>query len=372
MPAPTPPSLHYLIFYVTARCNLRCRHCFYFDELDKPDMLTLDEIERLAASIGRLTFLRMTGGEPFLRKDLPEIMEKFYRLAGTRRMGIITNGTVRKQVLSALERVRELTPDLKLDVGISIDDLWEAHDKIRDKEGTFELATSLLRELVDLRKQMPNLEISTVTTVTAANCRRLREIYDYLESLGVDRISCNLIRGKVPDGELKAVDLEAYQQFQESLVAHHRRKHGDVMSALRRAKNEIARKAIFTIVGNGSSPDQTFRIGTSGRADGGYYALGKDAPVHCQAARAIAVLKENGTVHTCELLDRPLGNLREVNFDWHALWNSPHAQEARRFIDETGCSCTHECFLTASILFGAKHRLKLGAEWLKEMWNSTF
>ncbi|MBI2190841.1 MAG: radical SAM protein [Planctomycetes bacterium] len=367
------PALRYLIFYVTARCNLRCRHCFYFDELDKPDRLNLEQIEKVARSVGRLTFLRITGGEPFLRKDLPEVMEKFYTYSGTRRMGVITNGTVGKQTLAALDRVWDLAPDLHLDVGVSIDDLGEGHDRVRDKAGTFDLATALLRDLVERRRVLSNLEVSTVTTVTARNCHRLREIYDYLESLGVDRISCNLIRGKVPDDELRAVDLKAYREFQESLAAYHRRKHRGPWSALRRAKNEVARRAIFNIVGNGRQPqDLSFRIGTSGRADGGYYALGEESPVHCQAARAIAVLKEDGTVHTCELLDRPLGNLRDVDFDWNAVWSSPAAESARRFIDETGCSCTHECFLTASLLFGREHRVQLAASWAGEVWKSLF
>ena len=61
-----------LILLVTSRCNARCIHCFFADELNQtPDIMTLDDYQRLSAELSSLCQLYLAGGEPFLRKDLP-------------------------------------------------------------------------------------------------------------------------------------------------------------------------------------------------------------------------------------------------------------------------------------------------------------
>ena len=73
-----PNKLGYIILYVTNRCNFRCDFCFYYAEIDKgrkPTELTLNEIDKLTKSAGRLVQLSMTGGEPFLRKDFAELTD---------------------------------------------------------------------------------------------------------------------------------------------------------------------------------------------------------------------------------------------------------------------------------------------------------
>jgi len=75
-----PRQVGYLIFYVTNRCNFRCEFCFYYAEIEKgrkPNELSLDEIDQLTRKLGPLLQLSLTGGEPFLRKDLDEITHMF-------------------------------------------------------------------------------------------------------------------------------------------------------------------------------------------------------------------------------------------------------------------------------------------------------
>jgi len=73
-----------LIFFVTSRCNLLCRHCFYWEELNKKKgELELPEIEKIAKSLPNLLTVSLTGGEPYLRPDLPEIASAFEQYAGT-------------------------------------------------------------------------------------------------------------------------------------------------------------------------------------------------------------------------------------------------------------------------------------------------
>src|ERR1700757_1518196 len=69
---------------VTSVCDMRCTHCFFTDELDdrprKKLQMKTGEIERIAEPLGgNLGVLILAGGEPFTRKDLPEIVNAFYR-----------------------------------------------------------------------------------------------------------------------------------------------------------------------------------------------------------------------------------------------------------------------------------------------------
>ena len=81
---------------VTDRCNLRCTYCMPLDAAFKPreELLTFEEIARVAgvsATLGIRT-IRLTGGEPLLRRDLPELVRQLVAVPGIEEVAITTNG----------------------------------------------------------------------------------------------------------------------------------------------------------------------------------------------------------------------------------------------------------------------------------------
>lgn len=81
---------------VTDRCNLRCTYCMPEDVvfLDKGELLTFEEISRfveIAAPLG-IDKIRLTGGEPLLRRDLPRLVRMLAAIPGIRDVGLTTNG----------------------------------------------------------------------------------------------------------------------------------------------------------------------------------------------------------------------------------------------------------------------------------------
>ena len=76
----TERKLESIFLFVTGRCNAKCAMCFYAQEMDKkqPD-LTFDEIKKISETAGQFNRLWISGGEPTLREDLPEILELFYK-----------------------------------------------------------------------------------------------------------------------------------------------------------------------------------------------------------------------------------------------------------------------------------------------------
>src|SRR6185312_9496513 len=92
---------------VTDRCNIRCFYCMPEEAVafaPRQDILTFEEIEcfvRVAASLG-VNKLRMTGGEPLLRRDLPKLIERLGRIPGIRDVALTTNGVLLEQHAQAL------------------------------------------------------------------------------------------------------------------------------------------------------------------------------------------------------------------------------------------------------------------------------
>ena len=96
---------------VTDRCNFRCAYCMpkevFGDDyvfLPKNELLSFEEIERFAklfASLG-VKKLRLTGGEPLMRRDLPKLVEKLMKIEGIEDIGLTTNGVLLKQYAQPL------------------------------------------------------------------------------------------------------------------------------------------------------------------------------------------------------------------------------------------------------------------------------
>src|SRR5213075_418639 len=85
-------KLNTIIFFVTSHCNATCETCFYWDELNQKGDLSWDEIVKLSEKTPPFTDLWFSGGEPTLRRELPEIIDLFIRNNGVRYINLPTNG----------------------------------------------------------------------------------------------------------------------------------------------------------------------------------------------------------------------------------------------------------------------------------------
>ena len=92
---------------VTDRCNIRCFYCMPEGEVEympRPELLTYEEMERfvrVAVSLG-VNKIRLTGGEPLVRKDLASLVERLHRIDGIRDIALTTNGVLLAQQAQAL------------------------------------------------------------------------------------------------------------------------------------------------------------------------------------------------------------------------------------------------------------------------------
>jgi molybdenum cofactor biosynthesis protein A len=112
--------LNYLRLAVTDRCNLRCFYCMPEEGiryLPKKELLTFEEIERLItllASMG-ITKVRLTGGEPFVRTDLMQLVRRIVEIPGIRDLHLTTNGILTAPHIPELKKLGIASVNLSLD-----------------------------------------------------------------------------------------------------------------------------------------------------------------------------------------------------------------------------------------------------------------
>ncbi len=332
----TPVSL---IFFVTSRCNLLCTHCFYWAELNKPKKeLSLEEIEKVSRSLPNLLSLSLTGGEPYLRPDLPEIAEAFERNCGVRNIQIPSNGLLVDKTLARAEALLKKVRRARVATGVSLDGPEEIHNAIRQNQRSFQKALETLEGLKKLKPQFPNLSVGVALTVSAANQDRLDEFYEYVrDKLEPDAITITLTRGDPIDPSLKKVDLDRYHDFSKRVIDY-------------RLKHRVSRGWMDRMVI--AKEEETYRLIRA--------ASGADKRISpCYAGQLIGILSETGEVHLCETLEKSMGNVRDFDCDLAALWRSQGGESARRHQQELGCQCTYECAMSVNTLFNPRRAARI-------------
>ncbi|MHB1176493.1 MAG: radical SAM protein, partial [Sulfuriferula sp.] len=112
--------IEYLRLSVTDRCDLRCSYCMPegFKDFEEPaHWLTFDEIERLLGAFARLGLkrVRITGGEPLLRRDLPVLAARIANLPGIEDLSLSTNATQMDKHATALKSAGVTRLNVSLD-----------------------------------------------------------------------------------------------------------------------------------------------------------------------------------------------------------------------------------------------------------------
>lgn len=335
-----------LYLFVTSTCNAKCNFCFYWDELNKHADMTFAEIRHIAESLRGLRTLMISGGEPFIRKDLPEIVHAFAR-NGVHSISIPTNGTLKDRTVKMVKQMLEENPELYVSVGISLDDFAEQHNRIRQIRKCFEKALQTLRELQKLQKNYPNLRVTVSTVLSGYNHKRIDAFVDFVKTLNVDDHNIELVRGNPEYPE----SFQNYRAFAEHYFMLHPKveHHYRITENTKRANPRLGKLGKAAQYAFGLMNDQSKR---------NVVLQKKPWPFACVAGKRFIVIDHNGILRACELRGKVL-NLRDYDFDVpRALASAPMQEELRR-IAKARCwdRCTHGCFIEASMRYTPKAML---------------
>lgn len=286
---------------ITYRCNARCNMCNVWEYPTRPDEeIRMDVIDKLP----QMFFTNVTGGEPFVRQDLPEIVGVLRKK--TKRIVISTNGFFTDRIVSLCQRY----PDLG--IRISIEGLEKANDNIR---GIPDGYNRTMKTLSTLRK-MGIKDIGFGMTVQDLNYKDLTALYDMAKNLGYEFATATLHNSHYFhkwDNRIENKE-EVIAEF-EKLIR------------LLLKSNKI--KECFRAY---------FNYGLIN------YIKGNKRLLPCEMGKNGFFLDPYGDVLPCNGMDekQSMGNLKEKT--WDEIWNSERAKEVRRMVK----NCPKNCWMIGS------------------------
>jgi MoaA/NifB/PqqE/SkfB family radical SAM enzyme len=225
-------------------------------------------------------------------------------------------------------------------IALGIDGLKEAHEKIRRKPGSWDKAIHTARTLKEMKKEFPNLDVQTCTCVMNSNQDTIFEWYDFLKyDLKPDKVNINYIRPPSADPKELEFDHQMYARLSQMILE-------DTKNAV--IKNNYGGEAgFFKAAIDIYMHDLIAKTKETGKPQ-----------MTCYAGTAGAVIYDEGTISSCENLES-IGNLRDYDWNFQAVWNSPQMKERRKKAS-SGCFCTHESnSYYPSLPFNPKHLIQI-------------
>jgi MoaA/NifB/PqqE/SkfB family radical SAM enzyme len=300
--------------------------------------LTPAEVARVFGSLGRLDVVRLSGGEPFLREDLPEIADAIARASRPHVLHVTTNGSFPDRVAAFAESFRA---PRRLSFMVSLDGHREEHDKSRGARVTYDTALETVRRLVALRRRL-GLDVSVNhTVISAASLEDAERVRAELAPLGVD------VQSVLAYAESSMYGIKLRGKRAEHLIVptgyplHPRLAGADVVGFVR---GELQR---LRAVRNPAR-----RIGKA------YYLRGLLARLEsdphprprprCVALRSHVRLLPDGSVPVCQFNTEVVGNIREQSL--RSVWRGERARASRAWVDACP-GCWAECEVMPSALY---------------------
>jgi MoaA/NifB/PqqE/SkfB family radical SAM enzyme len=328
----------YLILGMTNLCNSKCVTCFYWDHLNVNRHLemSLADYDRALADLPSLYSVVLTGGEPTLNRDLPEVTRLLYRRHEASNVTMPTNSLVPEQVESVVARALESRHDERqtFTVGLSLDHLGERHDRIRGAPGNFPRVEDTYRRLAALKRRKAGLVVNVQTVLASFNRDDLPEITGWVSANfpEIDFHSFELLRPPFPDSSIRPLTAAEYATALTSLKPYWATfdRYRPILRNLKVAAREAELETLY-----------------------------RERMVYpCYAGTVSGVLNPEGTVSLCEV-QWEIGNIRDYGWSFSKAWFSEKADAMRHRIAKRECWCTHSCFMSSSLPFSVKGLTKM-------------
>lgn len=324
-----PPQPRNAIVAVTLNCNARCTMCDIWQN-DMHGEIAPEVFGRLPPS---LQDVNISGGEPFLRRDLPEILAAIKRTNPRARLVISTNGfqpTKTKQMLPEI-----LAADPKIAVRVSIDGMHDTHDAVRGIPNGFQKCVQTL----DLCREAGVSDLGIGFTLLEQNVGELGDVHRFAEDRRL-QLSITV-----------ATDSTIY--------------FGENKESMRPQSSHAVRQAFSRVIDTQLRKwdlKENFR-GWFNRTLMQYHETNK-RPFTCDGASGFFYMDSFANIYLCHILNVRIGNL--VQQTWEELWSSAEATQARDIAAHCD-KCWLVCTGKAQIW---EHKWQIGAEIVRDKLRS--
>jgi len=302
---------------VTYRCNARCHMCNIWEHPTKNnEEISPTFLEKLPP----LDFCNITGGEPFLRNDIEDIVKILNTKA--KRVVISTNGYFTERILEVVKEYKDIG------IRISIEGLPNANDELRGIKNGFDRG---LRTLLELHR-MGLKDIGFGITVSDRNARDMIELYQLAKAMGVEFAT--------------AIIHNSYYFHKYDNVI---KKREEVIECFKILIKELLK---------------TKRIKNWFRAYFNYgiinYINGKSRLLPCEAGTENFFVTPSGNIVPCNGSDEPwvMGNIKAKS--WEEIWYGERAEEIRKRVK----NCQKNCWMIGTAAPVMKKYIKVPIKWV--------
>ena len=287
---------------VTYRCNAKCTMCNRYKVPSKPEEeISLETIRKLP----EMYFTNITGGEPFIRDDLKDIVRELYKKSD--RIVISTNGFFTDKIVDLCKEFPQIG------IRISIEGLEQTNNDIRGLEDGYNRGYTTLKKLVDMGMQ----DVGFGMTVQDRNAADLVPLYNISDELGM---------------EFATASLHNSFYFVES--------HNIIKDRLMVAQNF---EDLINRLLESNSPKKWFRAYFNHGLIN--YIFSQKRLLPCDMSFDTFFIDPYGDVMPCNGTKEKqvMGNLNEQS--WDELWNSKQAEKVRKLVR----NCDRNCWMIGSV-----------------------
>jgi MoaA/NifB/PqqE/SkfB family radical SAM enzyme len=326
---------------VTYSCPSRCATCDIWQK--KVDDLSVDEYGRLFPTLEKVpVWVTVSGGDQFVRRDLDEVVRLIKTQIEPGIVNIPMNGVITERIFDLLPKIAHHTVGAQLVLNLSVDEIGEAHDRIRGADRNFEKLQQVAGLINDLKKTYPHVVLGVHTVISKLNVDRIPDIEREARAIfEPDSYIAEVAENRV---ELKTMDKDITPS-----IADFRRATAHLRNVIRanRSSHPVARLV------------ESLRLE--------YYDLAaeileeKRQVIDCYAGWASAHLAPDGNLWGCCTRAESLGNVRDYGYDFRTVWLGPAADAFRDSVRRHECSCPLANASYTNLLLDPRSLLRVSA-----------
>jgi len=292
------------VIAVTYKCNSKCSMCNIWKESPKNE-LAPEKFSKIPAG---LKDINITGGEPFLRNDLVEIIENINSVNPKARLIFSSNGFATEKIVYFMKKIKKINPNTG--IGISLDGIDEMHSKLRGIDNAY---SKVISTIIDLKKAGIK-DIRIGFTGSNQNIQHLSKIYDIA----------------------RLYDIE----FTLSIV-HNSENYFNIDTNLTPDFDDLEKELNYVINNEFKSINPRRLLRTFYMRGILKFQMTGKRPLACQALKDFFYMDPEGYIFPCNILNKPVGNIRENDFE--TIWNSAKTDKLRKY-----CENCNDCWMVCT------------------------
>ncbi len=313
------------VIAVTYRCDSRCNMCHIWQHPPSREMAPQD-YRKLPRT---LRDVNVTGGEPFLREDIVEVVGEIYDRCHAPRIVVSTNGFEKRRITVAAPGLMKIGKSVG--IAVSLDGIGEVHDEIRGVPGAFEKVLETLKYLKAIRYK----NVRVAFTAQKSNVEHLGAIYDIARQLGFE-FTTSVAQNS--DFYFSTCENESIEpgELEKELV-------GVMKKELMSANLKRWLRAYFYA--------GVLRFNSK-----------RERILECRAGTDSFFMDPEGKIYPCLATNRIMGNLLEKSFE--QIWESEEAARARAAVK----ACSEPCWMICTARSAMRRNPKEAAKWILASW----